>query len=507
MFVAAVMYFTLIGFNSVTRTGRFSPDSMNYVNVSRNIAAGKGITQPTVGFNQPRFRLDEKPPSAFTAQAPLYPILIALVSYTGLRPEYGALLLSSVAYALVFLLVHHVAAALYNDTVALTAVSVLLLDERLRSIADFAWTDGLGIGFVLLALWLLASPRRDPWILLCAGLAAGLAFATRYAHLPLLGAGGVFLLIASQPWRCKLTHAALYVGGGAIPAGLVWARNLLVGGAAMPSFLSDNSPAAVNAMSVFRAFFEDYYGVSSPFPFVLLGALLVAISFSPAARQRLGPNLQEIVWSRRRSILLLWLAAFLGFLIVGRSYSHFDIDARVVAPAGVVMIVLWSAVAVQALRIPGRWIRWFVFSLLAVGIWREALVTGRTRPFDLQDTVRSSEQLTWIANYTTNQDLIIGDDTIDIPFYLQRDATVSFSPYPHTDYPTHEKVVAYSRKHCGEYRKIYLILHRSDQPEPEYRRRYGEFFADVMYGRGAKYPELTAVGHMRNGLIHEIRCD
>lgn len=508
IFVAALIYFTLIVYNSVTRTGRFSPDSMNYVNVARNIAAGKGITQPTLGFNQPRFGLDDKPPSPFTAQAPLYPIMIALVSRTGLAPEHGALLLSSVAYGIVFLLVHALAAALYNQNVALTAVSVLLFYEPLRWIADFAWTDGIGTALMLLALWLLASPRRDRWFLLCAGLATGLAFATRYAFLPLFFAGAVFLLITSQPWRCKLIDASLYAFGGAIPAGLVWGRNLLVSGAVMPSFLNDNSPFVGNAMSVFRALFEDYSGViSSPLPFVLLGLSLVAISLSPMARHGLGRHLREIVLSQRRSILLVWVAAFLGFLIVGRSYSHFDIDARVVAPAGVVMIVLWSVFALQAVRIPGRWISLLALSLLALGIWREARVTARTPPFDLQEIVRSSEQLTWIANYTSNQDLIIGDDTIDIPFYLQREATVSFSPYPYTEYPTYEKIIAYARKHCGEYRKIYLVLHRSDRREQEYRSRYGEFFTDIMYGRVEKYPEIIVVRHLGNGSIHKIECD
>jgi hypothetical protein len=46
------IYVGLFIFNMAMRVGRFS-DSMNYVNVARNIAEGNGVTQPTLGFNQP----------------------------------------------------------------------------------------------------------------------------------------------------------------------------------------------------------------------------------------------------------------------------------------------------------------------------------------------------------------------------------------------------------------------------------------------------------------------
>src|SRR3954468_1761071 len=82
--IAAIAYLALLTFNWVTRTGRFSPDSMNYVNIARNIVAGQGVTQPTLGFNQADWKLDDKPPVPVTVHGPLYPALIALVSQTGL---------------------------------------------------------------------------------------------------------------------------------------------------------------------------------------------------------------------------------------------------------------------------------------------------------------------------------------------------------------------------------------------------------------------------------------
>ena len=66
--LAVAAYVGLAGYNSLTRTRNFSPDSMNYVSVARNIAEGKGITQPALGFNQPHISLEVTLPPPFTSQ-------------------------------------------------------------------------------------------------------------------------------------------------------------------------------------------------------------------------------------------------------------------------------------------------------------------------------------------------------------------------------------------------------------------------------------------------------
>jgi hypothetical protein len=99
--------FWLFLFNTATRIGRFSPDSMNYVNVARNIAEGNGITQPTLGFNQPRINPDDDIPAPLIAQPPLYPLLISW----GTRIGVSATLVSASGVALIFVLVFKLAAA------------------------------------------------------------------------------------------------------------------------------------------------------------------------------------------------------------------------------------------------------------------------------------------------------------------------------------------------------------------------------------------------------------
>src|SRR5262249_27909844 len=129
------LYVGLFVFNVVTRIGRFSPDSMNYVNVARHITEGNGITQPTLGFNQPRINPDDDIPAPLIAHPPLYPLLISWVSWIGVSAPVSALLVSAGAVALIFILVFQLAAGLYDERVALTSMGLLLFYGPLRYIA------------------------------------------------------------------------------------------------------------------------------------------------------------------------------------------------------------------------------------------------------------------------------------------------------------------------------------------------------------------------------------
>src|SRR5687768_2425355 len=57
---------------------------MNYVDIARNIAQGRGIVQSTLGFNQPHFFTSLSPAGAFTSQPPLYSLAIAVVGSLGI---------------------------------------------------------------------------------------------------------------------------------------------------------------------------------------------------------------------------------------------------------------------------------------------------------------------------------------------------------------------------------------------------------------------------------------
>lgn len=263
--VATVGYLGLLTFNSVTRGGRFTPDSMNYVNVARNIAAGKGITQPTLGFNQYQFSPNDRIPTPLTAQGPLYPLLIALGCKLGISALKSALLISAAGGAIVFLLGYLLAEKLYDKNAALIAVGLLLFYYPLRVVAEIALTDSVGIALVLLSLWLFTKNQatQSPLYSFFSGLISGLVFTTRYALLPIVFVGLLVWLIRRRKWRRKLLSGCLYLIGFCVPAGAVLGRNFFVSGSVLPSF----SPSTLNLKQNFIAAFMLFSGITLAHPF------------------------------------------------------------------------------------------------------------------------------------------------------------------------------------------------------------------------------------------------
>lgn len=507
--IAAIIYFALFGFNLVTRTGRFSPDSMNYVNVARNILAGKGITQPTLGFNQPRFSANAKLPTPLVAEAPLYPLMIAAVGQTGTSTIKSALLVSAVGSATVFFLVYLLAAALYDKNVALVAVGFLLFYHPWRRVTGYAWSEPIGIAFVLLSLFLLAkSPLGKRTLhLFVAGFVTGLAFATRYALLPLVCAGVIFLLVNSRPYKRKLLNVGLYLLGFGIPAGLVLGRNLLVSGSLMPSFNAFGIGLKEDINAIIKALLDGYAGAAAPRLQALLFGILLLLFFTVIfARRDRQSYAGQLFFADSRYLLPLWSFGYLIFLVVIRSSVDLEDVRRLVVPAGITLTVLWSALVVRAIKPTGAWIKPLVLVLLLFLITTETRLWMTTPLLDPLGVVQGSQRLTWIARNTSEQDLIIGDDTMDVPFFLNRGLTISFSPYPNTDRPTYEGIMAYCRNHCNDYSNIYLILSSYSTTEEQWRADYGDFFADLVFGRPENYPDVIPLQQLDDASVFKVRC-
>ena len=378
-----------------------------------------------------------------------------------------------------------------------------------RWIGDWAWTEPIGITFLLLSLLLLArkGTKANRLIVFTAGLASGLAFTTRYALAPLFGVGILFLILNSRSWKGKLADVGLYASGFAIPTGLILARNFLVVGSLMPSLHPARTGLWENLVTVLQTTFGGYLtGLPPGLQIGLLGLSALAIGVVLAVRRDLARGLRDVFVSQRRYLLLLWAALYLIFLIVQRCFSYFDIDARTIAPAGVTLVLLASAVVVRAARLPVYYARFFALVLLLVAIWGEARATFRAPVLDFQETIRNSERLSWIAKHTSEKDLIIGDDVVDIPFFFNRGSTLSFSPFPYTDYPTYEKIMAYAQRYCRYYDNIYLVIRRNAASEEDWRFYFGDFFADLVFGYARNYRGITVVQPLSDGTVFQIEC-
>lgn len=509
--VAAVgVALALLLFNSLARTRLFSPDSMNYVDVARNIAAGRGAVQSAAGFNGADPPAAETPiPAPLLSQPPLYPLLVALLSLAGPPPADAALALAALAYGACLPLAFLLARELYDEQAAALAVGATLLCFPLAYVARFAWSESLGAALVLLALLLLARAARPggappAWEATLAGLAAGLAFATRYALWPLLPLGLAYLAWA----RRGPAALAGYALGAALPAGLTLGRNLAVAGALLPRGLPSDRPLPRNLADAAREL-AGHYLANRAGALQLALAVLIGLALAAAAARGRRRAIVGAV-AGRRALLPLWAAAYVAALVIQRSLAHFDpIGPRLIAPAWASLVVLGPALLLAAaprLRRPPH---------LALAICAAAALAAAARelpvalgpPAEHGPPLASSERLRWVAEHTGPGDLIVGDDAVDLPFYLGRPAAVSFSAYPLTRHATYAGLRALAAARCDEYAHIYLVLRLwPGQARAERERAFGTFIADLKAGDAAAYPALRPLAQLSDGAAFAVEC-
>ncbi len=327
--VGALGLVALFTANSLVRVRTFTADSMNYVDVARRVAAGDGLVQSTGGFNQPFWlsgSLDL--PSAFTAQAPGYPLAIALVAGAGIDAADAALVVSAMAYAAILALVFLLGRRIGGPGAGAIALGAAVLFVPLTYLGRAALSECLGVAVVLLFLLLLDSflaPRRDDRpgeaapssptsarrdLVHCLGLGvlAGAAFGVRYSLWPLPMVGVAALLAAGaggradgpmvrRPGAAAWGRVTAFVAGALAVPSLVLGRNLLVDGRLLPrpmpsvTTLSESLERAV--VAVFGGWRTTALGSWQDAALVggVLGALFFLMVTAPAAgRQAVGAD-------------------------------------------------------------------------------------------------------------------------------------------------------------------------------------------------------------------------
>jgi hypothetical protein len=583
--VGVGLYLALFLYNSVTRTRQFSPDSMNYVDVARNIATGRGIAQSTLGYNLIYlFSPDSTIPQPFTTQPPLYPLLIVSVSFAGITYADAALVVPVIAYAVVLLLAFLLARDLYGEGTAVVAVGFLLLYTPLSSVTRFAWSEIVSIAFLLLSLWLLvkirssihadrSSPlpavgasaflsahptsrlgeedgkgRRPIWqrywlIALAAGIAAGLTFSTRYALVPLFGLGIFFIVLELRGHKSVFQVLLFYLPGFGIPAGFLILRNLELTGAPMPPAFASDRDFISNLSDTLWTLFGGYSpigssGIQAGAAAVVLIGLVLLLAFQKRLREPLS-----ILFGDGRYLLVLWSIGYLSFIVVLRSVSYFSpIDDRIIIPSEIPLVILFAAFCIQVFKPriraltkrgdrmvdPGNqssdrvpqpsavrdrvdFPLTMLYGALALAALilsvREIGLTLNTPVYKLQEIIAGSDRLSWIARQTTDRDLIIGDDTMDVPFYLGRDAAVSFSPYPHTVFFTYPVLSQFADRNCARYQHLYLILRSySEWTYKDQLHLFGRFISDLKFGNAGSYPRVKPVTVLSDAFVFQVTC-
>jgi len=508
--VLGLAYVCLLSFNSLTRTRNVTADSMNYVDVARNVLAGRGIVQTTLGFNQPDLPWDGPRPSAMVSQAPLFPLLIAGVAATRISCADAALLIPVVSFAAVLLLAWLVALDLYDERAALVSVFLLLVYHPLALTAGFAWSEATAMAFMLLAfLFLVPGPGRRGglWRAAAAGAAAGLGFSLRYAMFPVVVLVAVVIVLDVVRRRRGPLDAAACVIAAALPVGLVMGRNLRLTGGCVPPGRPSDIGLLANSAAALRTLSGTYIGMLGETPeSLLLLALLCGVGVLLWRRRALAMTVTDVLFDNRRWILTGWFVLYTAFVVFQRSRIHFDpLGPRLLAPAGVVGVLLCAGLLARALRPDVRYLRWLLMAGLCVSLAREAAYATLWDPVEREDAVARSERLTWIARNTRDTDLIFGDNTVDVAFHLERRAVFSFSTYPYTDHASLDLLRNAVRVQGAKGDRACLVLRRLPWNKEESRRAYGDFITDLVVGRTDAAGTIVRVAELADATIFEVR--
>ncbi len=517
-------YVALFAANSLIRVRAFTADSMNYVDVARQVVAGDGLTQSTGGFNQPFYLFgDLDLPSAFTAQPPGYPLAIALLSKLGIEAVDAALVVSALAYAAILLLVYLLGQRIGGSAAGAIGLGAALVFVPLTDLGQAALSECLAVAVVLL-FFLLLDRLLELRRALALGLLAGAAICVRYAlwPLPLLGVAALWWggrasgRGSSEPHSsrgrgvARWSASAALTAGALAPIAAILVRNLAVEGrllpAAMPAVrsLGENLSLAVTAL--LGAWRSTTVG-NWPDAAILLAALslLVALAARNGSLSRLSGPLPLLIGA--------WAVLYLTALVWRGAQANLDpIGARLALPATVPLIPLFGALVAGALP-RARRLAWLPFAIFIIcfgaAFVRESALRSSGR--DARAMEFRSERQQWLRDHTGPGDLVIGGGTMDVPFLFPGRYAISYAGLPYTEiltYPTLERI---ADRHCPDFDRLLLVVRptvqlggaRSDEDPSDW---LGPFIADARAGRHHPYPLLQPLAAFSEARIYSVAC-
>lgn len=444
--------FVLFFFNSLARTRQFPYDAMNYVDVARHVVQGDGLVQTTVGEFQPQVAvLPAEGPVAFVAQGPLYPLLIAGVAKLGIAVEDAALLLSLLGYGVILILGQVLSGRFFGSAAARLTLAALLIYAPLTQAGRTALSEAVALALLLGSVVLLC-PRGTSLsrrAALAAGGLMGLAFDTRYALLWFVPLGALWLL---RYGRGPVLAYLLGVGAAMLP---VLLHNRLAAGVFLPQPLPSERGLFANTGDALWA---------------LLGNVVQTERFPLPQALAVGVFLAVVLWRRalrlprQASLLWLWPLVYTVGLILQRSRVHFDpLDFRLLLPAGLFLVI-----GLGGLQPSRRVARAVLLIALLVALGREGKIF--LTPVEAPAVVRSP-RLAWLAQNTQTTDRIVGDDTLDIPFFLGHTRVFSVSAYPYNAWLEPEKLRQLAR--------CYVVVR---VPDDQAATRFGPLLAALKKG-------------------------
>jgi hypothetical protein len=318
---------------SLPAAGRLaiSPDSISYLTVAGQIAAGKGLSMPT-------FALFGNATGSFTTWPPLFPLVLA----SGISPIWiQAAALGSLG-AVVFLL--FATSLRVNAVVSLLLAWACALSMPLLVDATYVWSEVLALAMTALMLWTFAGiGSSGTWWRWALGVVfCGLAIYARYAMALLVPGLMLALLLAPLDRLAQRLQLALLtpVAVGAMFAPLLWhnlARSHQLTGAARAvahrGLLANLSDAVLGTASAFAStpLWKAVFVLALVAVLVVAGGALLARLRATGDRFADAPA-DPAVWVARLTLVLALVYA--AGMVALRTLVHFDrLDTRLMSPA------------------------------------------------------------------------------------------------------------------------------------------------------------------------------
>jgi hypothetical protein len=329
-----------------TRHGAgLSPDSVYYVAAARSALAGEGVRSLEGG--------------PFTHFPPFYPMVLAAAAWVSRSdPLDAARWLNAGLFAVLLALSGLLAARIgQRPTAGVVAALVLLVSKDTVLLHAMAWSEPLaivlGTGGLALVARHIKTGRTPPLALAAIGF--GLAALTRYAAVAytIAGAAGLLLLDRTTPPLRRATKAVtltLLAGGSLV----LWWR---VTGAriGLADRTLDFHPLGRWDAEKAIATTMGWIGLPDVSPWVG-GVLLVLLTAGLSAWmfRRGGPWVVRTTASPIALLLLLFGAVYVAFIVACRLFVDAAIllDARILAPVQVVLVIAGAGLAAQWLSDP-----------------------------------------------------------------------------------------------------------------------------------------------------------
>jgi hypothetical protein len=289
----------------------------NYLLIARNAAPGN-LLRPTLLEGM-----------TFLETPPLYPYLVALLSWVVAPPHLAARLISVAAGLGVVVLTWKLARRRVGEQAALLAAAIVAASPVAVMTGRNAQTDSLYLVLVLGAL-VLADPRREggsgPWPIV--GLLAGLALVTKlFAAVAFAGWVLGWLLVPESRPRgpgARLGGAALLA---VAPAGLFYGYHLVTGAGFLLPHLGRGALTATNlpatSADTWGLFVEAFWAFSPLVSLVLLAGIAFALRRPSRERLYVALPLAALAFFyafvHKHSYYLLGLLPFLAVLAADAS--------------------------------------------------------------------------------------------------------------------------------------------------------------------------------------------